>query len=313
MTEFAEIFVTLSTFGEYSEQPIELLKGSGFSYGLNDSGKRMTPEEVSSVCGHCSGLIAGVEKYDACTLSRLPELKCISRVGAGTDNIDRVYAREKGIAIMNTPDAPTAAVAELTLGMILSLLRRLPEVNDAMHVHRWQRFPGRLLSGKTVGIIGLGRIGRRVAELVATFGARVIGTDPDPDIGWMRRNDVKIVTLPDLLTQSDIVSLHAAGSKETPLRLGHSEFSVMKRGSWFINMARGDMVDDRALHAALLSGHIAGTGLDVYPGEPYSGPLCDHPGAILSPHQATLTMETRVAMETEAVQNLLEYLRRQDL
>ena len=308
MTQQADILVTLSTFGEYSDEPVQMLNKSRYTYRLNASGKRMDPKQVLDMARESIGLIAGVEKYDADTLAAFAGLRCISRVGAGIDNIDLAYARENGIAVLNTPDAPTVAVAELTIGMMLAMLRRLPEVNDVMHQRKWQRIPGRLLTGKTVGIVGLGRIGRQVAELVSAFGVTIIAADPYPDAVWVKRQGIDVLPMMDMLSRSDIVTVHAAGSAETPLFFGNNEFSAIRPGGWFVNMARGDMMDDSALFAAIESGHLSGAGLDVYPEEPYTGPLCDHPRVILSPHQATLAMETRIDMETGAVMNLLQYL-----
>ena len=312
MNEFSQILVTLSTFGEHTEEPIRLLEQSGFSFRLNALGRRMKPDEVV-VQGHrCRGLIAGVEQYSAETLSRMPGLKCISRCGVGIDNIDLKAAEYHGITVLNTPDEPPVAVAELTLAMMLSLMRRLPEVDTMMHSRKWQRRPGNLLSGKVVGIIGLGLIGRRVAELIMAFEATVIGSDPYPDDKWIKMHHMEIVELSELLRRSDIVVIHASNTSNHPLVLGGKELSRMKRGAWLINMARGNMVDDKALNRTIDSGHLNGAGLDVYPEEPYSGSLCDNDRVILSPHQATLTTETRIAMEVRATENLVRYLQSLD-
>ena len=308
MSGNADILVTLSTFGEYSSEPIQILKQSGFSFELNKSSRRMLPKEVIEVGHDCIGLIAGVEKYSAETLLQMSSLRCISRCGAGIDNVDLEVAKRLGISILNTPDEPTTAVAELTLTMILSLLRRMPEVNALMHSGKWQRVTGNLLSGKVVGIIGLGRIGKRVAELVLTFGSKVIGSDLYPDMAWTQAQAVEIVERPELFKRADIVTNHASSVSGHQFILGEEVFSMMKPGSWFINMARGDMIDDNALSNAIKSGHISGAGLDVYPDEPYTGVLCDNDRVMLSPHQATLTIETRNAMETRAVENLVNHL-----
>lgn len=303
------IFVTLSTFGEYSEAPIKLLEECGFSFATNPYGRRMAPGEVVQAGRQSLGLIAGVERYTAETLMRLPRLRCISRCGSGLDSIDLDEARRRGIAVLETPDEPVPAVAEMTVALMLALLRQLPKVDALTRRRKWQRVPGRLLAGKTVGLVGLGRIGRKVAELVQPFGAAVIGADPDPDRTWARGHGVIVVDLAVLLARSDIVSIHASGSQDRPLRFGAAELAAMKRGAWLINMARGDMVDDVALADALASGYLSGAGLDVFPQEPYRGPLCDSDRVILSPHQATLTRETRAAMELRAVENLLGALR----
>lgn len=301
------IFVTLSTFAEFAQTPLERLKQSGYPYQINASGKRMTPAGVIEKAGDCTGLIAGVEPYSEETLARMPYLKCISRVGVGTDSIDHTACQKRGIAILNTPDEPAIAVAELTVGGILALLRRLKILTDLTKARQWKRISGNLLQGKCVGIIGLGRIGKRVAVLLKAFGVRIVAYDPVQDDEWARKNDTAYVTLGNLLRSSDIVCLHASGG-DGKLRIGRSELDVMKQGALLISMARGNMVDDVALAEALKSGKMGGAALDVYPEEPYTGPLCDCEQVIMTPHEATLTIETRVAMEDHAVENLINYL-----
>ncbi len=304
-----DILVTLSTFSVDSDEPLRLLKESGFTFRTNPYGRRMKSEEVVELGRNCRGVVASVERYTAETLSQMPNLRCISRSGVGVDNIDLEEAKRRGIAVLNTPNEPTTAVAELTLTIMLGLMRQLPKMDSLMHGRKWERVTGHLLAGKTIGIIGLGRIGQRVAELLRAFGATAIGVEPYPDTEWAQRFGVEFVDLPTLLARADIVSLHASGTRQHPLCLGAAEFAQMKRGAWVVNMARGNMVDDISLNEALTSGHLSGAGLDVFPEEPYRGPLCDNDRVILSPHQATLTVETRVAMETRAVQNVVQFLR----
>ena len=301
------IYVTLSTFAEYSQTPIDLLEKSGFPYKINSSGKRMTPAEVIELAGSSSGLIAGVEQYSEETLDQLPSLKCISRVGVGIDNIDLAACKKKGISVLNTPDEPIIAVAELTVGCILSLLRKLNTLTELTKSRQWKRIPGNLLQGKLVGIIGLGRIGKRVAGLLQCFGARIIAYDPVVDNKWAQENNVAYVEFETLLQDADIICLHASGSNDK-FKIGRAEFNTMKQGALLVNMARGGMVDDVELAKMLASGKIGGAALDVYPQEPYTGPLCDSDQVVLTPHEATLTIETRVAMETLAVENLINYL-----
>jgi D-3-phosphoglycerate dehydrogenase / 2-oxoglutarate reductase len=308
MQKPVEILVTLSTFGAGSEEPRRLLRQSGFAFKINDSGKRMDPADIVAQGHDCLSLIAGVEKYSAETLAQLPALRCISRCGAGIDSIDLAAAKMRGIAVLNTPDEPTGAVAELTLTMILALLRQLPKVDALTHAAKWQRITGHLLAGKIVGIIGLGRIGRRVAEITKAFGAHVIATEPYPDTTWVDAHSVELVDFPTLLARADIVSIHASHMPGKTMRIGATELAQMKPEALLVNVARGDMVDDAALFDALSSGRLGGAALDVFPNEPYSGPLLHSDRVILSPHQATLTVETRVAMERRAVENALRYL-----
>jgi D-3-phosphoglycerate dehydrogenase len=302
------IFVTLSTFAEYDDEPLRLLEASGIPFRIHGTGKRITTPELVAAGADVTAVVAGVEPYDRCTLEALPALRCIGRVGIGVDAIDLTAARERGIAVVNTPTPPTDAVAELALAMMLSLSRNLPRQSREAAAGRWTRIEAHLLGARRVGVIGLGRIGRRVATLVRAFGAEVWGFDPAPDAAWCAANGVRTVPLDQLLAACDIVSIHAAKSIAAPLRIGASEIARMRKGAILISLGRGDMVDDRAVHAALSSGHLFGAGLDVYPEEPYSGPLIGLDNVVLTPHAATLTVETRTEMEREAVRKTVAFL-----
>lgn len=303
------IYVTLSTFAEYDEGPRRLLEESGVPFRIHDTGKRITTPELLAGGRDAAVVVAGVEPYDRATLDALPALRCISRCGVGVDAIDLDAAREKGIAVLNTPDPPTNAVAELALSMMLSLCRNLPRQAVAARARQWTRLEAHLLGARRVGIIGLGRIGRRVAQLVRAFGAEVWAADPAPDKDWCDRAGVRIVALDAILGGCDVVSIHAARSSAAPLRLDRDAIGRMRRGAILISLGRGDMVDETALHDALVSGHLFGAGLDVYSSEPYDGPLCGLDNVVLTPHAATLTVETRSAMERECVANALAFLR----
>lgn len=303
------IFVTLSTFAEYNDEPLTLLQTSGLPFRIHQTGKRITPAELVSEGQEAVAVVAGVEPYDRATLEQLPVLRCISRCGVGVDAIDLVAARELGIAVVNTPEPPTAAVAELALTMMLSLSRNLPRQGKAARGRQWTRMEAHLLGRRRIGIVGLGRIGRRVADLVRAFGSEVWGVDPAADAAWCEAHGVHLTTLADLLASCDIVSIHAARSSDVPLRIGAQAIATMRRGAILINLGRSEMVDEAALHAALVSGQLFGAGLDVYPHEPYSGPLCDLDNVILTPHAATLTVETRATMEREAVKNAIDFIK----
>lgn len=302
------IFVTLSTFAEYDREPLEMLERSGVPFRVHDTGKRITTPELLALGRDATAVIAGVEPYDRATLEALPNLACISRVGVGVDAIDLDAARARGIAVVNTPGPPTAAVAELALAMMLALCRNLPRQSREAAAGRWTRLEAHLLGARRVGIIGLGRIGRRVAELARAFGADVCGADPVTDEHWCAEHGVRMMGLDALLERSDIVSIHAARSGGAPLVLGAAELARMPRGAILINLGRGDMVDELALHQAVTAGHLSGAGLDVYLKEPYAGPLASLDNVVLTPHSATLTVETRVDMEREAVRKALAAL-----
>jgi len=304
-----DIFVTLSTFCEDSDEPMMVLEQSGFTFNVNSLARRMTSREVIELGGKARAFVAGLEKYDAETISQMPNISCISRCGVGIDNIDMKVAEQRNIEILNTPEEPIIAVAEMTLAMMLSLLRQLPRVNALMRDRKWKRVRGNLLADKTIGIIGMGRIGKRVIELVRAFRARVIVVDPFPDINWARENEVELVDMNELLQRAEIISIHAAPSEDNVCLLDEENIQKIRPGAWLINMARGDMVDDVALASALSSGQLSGVGMDVFSTEPYSGILCDSDRVMLSPHQATLTVETREKMELKAVKNAVDYLK----
>jgi D-3-phosphoglycerate dehydrogenase len=304
-----KILVTLSTFAEYDAAPLHLIEASGVPFSVHKSGKRITTAELVDQGRDATVVIAGVEPYDARTIEQLPALRCISRCGAGVDAVDLAAARARGVTVLNTPDVPTEAVAELAVTMLLAIARNLSRQTGLMRRREWGRIEAHLLQGRRVGLIGLGRIGRRVVELLAPFRPVMLAADPLADRAWAEAHGVMLVSLDELLATSDLVSIHAARRSEAPLRIGAAEIARMKNGAGLVNLARGGMVDEDALHDALASGHLAGAGLDVYGEEPYRGRLCDLDTALLTPHNATLTVETRVAMETEAVDKALRFLR----
>lgn len=301
------VLMALSTFGECGSEPRELLESSGFEIVYNPHGRRLVREEIVELGSDCAGVLAGVEPYDAWVIERMPYLRVISRAGVGTDAVDKTTCVARGIVVRNTPDVVVQPVAELALAMALDLMKRLTSHTEVLKRHEWRKFTGRMLSGATVGVVGLGRIGRRAAELFAAVGASVLGSDPFADPGWAEGVGVQVVPLDELLSRSDVVSLHLSAEG---FHLGATELARMRDGAILLNLARGTYVDEDALYDALASGRLGGAGLDVFPEEPYSGKLCDLDNVVLTPHVATLTRESRAQMELECVQNLIEELSR---
>jgi len=302
------IFVALSTFAENDKRPLQRLEAAGYPLRIHSTGKRITTVELLREGADSSVILAGVEPYDSAILAQLPALRCISRCGVGVDAIDLPVAKQRGVAVANTPGIPTEAVAELALAMFLALNRNLRLQANLMQARRWERTSAHLLEGRTVGLIGLGRIGQRVAQLCSAFNARVLACDPLAEEPLTRSMGITLVSRERLLREADIVSLHASRNTEQPVLIGTEELSLMKRGAILVNLARGEMVDEGALVQALQSGQLAGAGLDVFDAEPYRGPLCDFEQVILTPHSATLTLETRAAMEIQCVENALQFL-----
>jgi D-3-phosphoglycerate dehydrogenase len=211
--------------------------------------------------------------------------------------------------VFNTPDAPTQAVAELTIAHMLNSLRHISTTDSNMRSGKWTPTMGSLLATKTVGLIGVGRIGSAVAKLAQAFGARVIGFDPVVS----SHNSVELLSLDEVLNQSDIVSLHVPINDQTHHIVNASAISRMKPGSVVVNVSRGGLIDESALHDALKSQHLSGAALDCFEDEPYSGPLLQIPGVHVTAHMGSYARETRDLMEVEASTNLVNGLRKRGL
>lgn len=303
-----KILVALQSFGEFSDVPLRMLEQSGAEIIYNQKGHRLCQDEIIELAGDCQGIIAGVEPYDREVLEQLPVLKCISRSGVGIDNIDQEYAKKKNITILNTPDVVVQPVTEMTLALIFDLLRFLTYHTTIIRSGQWKKQAGHTLTNRKIGIIGLGRIGKRVAESLRFFHADVMGYDLYPDTVWAEKHGVRIVDLTTLIKTSDIISLHVSLSAQNPFMLGQPEFAMMKKGTIIINTSRGQVIDETALYEHLSSGHLGGAGLDVFRKEPYTGPLSTLNNVVLTPHISTLTEESRAEMERESVVNLLQFL-----
>ena len=306
--EKEKIFVALSTFGEYGREPLNMLEESGIEFDVNALGRRLVAKEIIDLGASATGIIAGVEPYSENVLNHLPNLRCISRAGVGVDAIDLALAKERNIEIRNTPDVVVRPVVELTIAMIFDLLRKTTLHTELLKAKRWEKFAGNLLQGKTVGLVGVGQIGRAVGEMLVKLHANVIAYDINPSGAWGEKKGIDFVSYLSLIADADIISLHAspAGSGMQPL-IGKKEISFMKQGVMIINTARGSFIDEDALCEGLSNGKIGSAGLDVFPREPYYGQLTQFDNVVLTPHLATLTKESRLQMEIEATQNLLRF------
>lgn len=304
-----KVLTSPSSMGQCGNEPFDLLREHGYEIINNPYGRKLTEDEVVELAKDCIGIVAGVEPLTARVMDALPNLKCISRVGVGMDSVDQEYAKQKGIIIVNTPDGPTRGVAELTLAMTLSLLRKIPQADAAMHQHKWKKQIGNLILGKKIGVIGLGRIGKMVSELFRGIGNPVIGYDPFANREWAKEKGVEIKSFEEVLTEADILTLHIPGNKDKSPVLSLTELNKMKDGAFLINIARGGVVDEDALFTVLKSGKMAGAAIDVYTKEPYDGPLCDLENIIMTPHLGSYAKEGKLKMEIDACQNLIDALK----
>lgn len=295
-----------SSFAQEDATPLRMLEKAGCEIVPNPFGRRLTEDEIIEHLKGIDGLIAGLEPLNERVFTAAPDLKALARVGIGMNNVDQEAAETRGIKVSNTPEGPITAVAEMTLAAMLALSRRLIETNAALHAKEWKKLIGGGVSGSTVLIVGFGRIGGRVAELLEAFGAHILIYDPYLDPGaTMTKGAPRVDSLADGLAAADIVTLHAAGADEI---LGATEFAAMKDGCLLLNSARGELVNEAALVEALNSGKVAGTWFDAFWEEPYTGPLTQFDQALLTPHVGTYTTPCRLGMESAAVVNLLRDL-----
>jgi len=300
LSQSRQILLGPSTFAETNKTPLLKLKERGFEIVPNPFKRKLTKQELFDLLKpSVIGLVAGLEPLDREVLQK-SSLKVISRCGSGMSNVDVKAAKELGIQVFSTPNGPTRAVAELTLGSLLLLLRNIHQMNESLHSGRWDKQTGSELFGKTIAIIGFGRIGQMVAKLALAFGARVQAVDPY--FSGALPEGVRLQSLEEALKEADVISLHCDGN--TPI-LGNEQFQIMKQGSCLLNAARGGLIDETSLMKALDEGKIRGAWLDTFSPEPYQGPLTRYKQVILTPHVGSYTKECRQSMETEAVDNLL--------
>jgi len=304
-----KILASPSSIGQISSKPFELLEANGYEVVRNPFGRKLTKEETINLGKDCVGIVAGVEILDSIVIDSLPNLKCISRVGIGMDNVDVLYAENKGITVLNTPNGPTRAVAELTLGLTLYLLRKIPNAHYDLKNRIWKKQTGNLLYEKKVGVLGLGRIGRMVAEMFRSLGNPVVGYDLYPNLEWAKKNNVEILSLEQLLNQCDIITIHIPGNSDGSPVINQEVLSSLKEGAFLVNVSRGGVIDEEALYKFLTNGKLSAAAIDVFNNEPYSGKFCDLDNVILTPHIGSYAKEGKVKMEVDAVINLINALK----
>ena len=304
-----QVLISTSSFNLANFAQLSDLKKAGVEVKLNPFAARLTEEQVIDLLGTDTiGLIAGLEPLTQNVLKSAKSLKVIARVGTGLDSVDLVAAKELEIIVLNTPDAPTKAVAELTIAHILGLLRHVSQADRQIRSGVWKGLMGSLLETKTVGIVGFGRIGKRVATLLSAFGASVIISDAQ-----VKSGDFQNVGLDELCTRSDIVSLHLPYSEATHHIIDEKRMNLMKKGSFIVNISRGGLVDEAMLLVALKSGHIAGAALDCFEQEPYEGELRNLENVQITAHMGSYARETRDLMEQEASRLLVNALHEKNL
>jgi D-3-phosphoglycerate dehydrogenase len=299
------VLITTVPFGEVDPASLRLLDDAGIEYVLNPIGRRLTEEEMVSLVPGFDLLIAGTEPITDRVMEAGSQLRLISRVGVGLDNVDLLAARARGITVAYTPEGPADAVAELTIGLALMLLRGVHLANTAIRGGVWKRIQGRRLAKVTVGVVGVGRIGRRVIRLLNAFGGHIIANDLEP---VQLDEQVRWVDKLTLYREADIVTLHVPLTRSTRNLLGFQELAMMQSDAFLINTCRGGVVDEAALAVALREGRIGGAAVDTFSHEPYGGELVDIETCLTTPHMGSMSADCRLRMECGASRNAVAFL-----
>lgn len=306
----ARVLITTVPFGAHNNLPLELLASAEAEYSINPLGRRLKEEELAQMAIDAEVIIAGTEPITAMVMKAAPNLKLISRVGIGLDNVDLLAARERGIAVSYTPEAPAPAVAELTIGLILSLLRHTNLANLKMHRGEWDRQMGRRMSEVTIGVIGTGRIGSRVLRRIPVFGTpRTLVNDLNPERKLVPELKLEWVSKEDIYREADVISVHVPMTKQTHNMIGAKQLRQMKPDALLINTSRGGIINESDLYQAMREGHLGGAAIDVFEDEPYGGPLAEIDRCLLTCHMGSMSIDCRSRMEIEATEEVVRFLR----
>jgi len=309
-----KVLITTVPFAEHDRRPLELLAAAGAEVVINPLGRKLKAPELAELAADVDILIAGTEPITEEVMRRASRLRLISRVGVGLDGVDLLAAERHGVRVSYTADAPAPAVAELTIGLMLVLLRSIHVANDQLHAGNWQRIFGRRIPEVTIGLIGLGRIGQRVATCLAGFGStRVLAHDIQPPAAAKRMAHLEWAGQDALLRDADVVSLHVPLTADTHGMIRREHLMQMKPDALLINTARGGIVHEADLAEVMTGGHLGGAAIDVFEEEPYHGPLAAIPRCVLTSHMGSMSIDCRTRMEIEATEEAVRFLTGQPL
>lgn len=303
-----KVLVTATNYSALCAEAKRLLEEAGCEIVENQLGRPHTYEELIPLVGDIDAVVAGVDTWDEAVFKQAPKLKAIARFGVGVDNIDLEQAKAYGIQVTNVPGGNANAVAELTVGLILSMMRSIPALQESAKRAYWDRRVGVELAGRTVGLLGFGNIAQMVARKLQGFDVRLIACDKFPNPAKAEALGVQLVDSDEVLRQSDVVSMHLPSLKETHHMMSDAQFGLMKESAYFVNTARGALVDEKALYRALQGGSIAGAAIDVYEREPVAAdnPLLKLDNLLATPHTAAETEETYRRVGLATAQALLD-------
>ena len=301
-----KILITPRSYGKTDMSVLEKLKAAGFEPVMNPYGQILTKEQMIKEIADCVGVILGVDPMDKDVIDAAPQLKAIAKYGVGTDNIDLKYAQEKGIKVSITRAANANAVADMAFALICACARRLTFINDKCHAKDWTKTMGLDIYGKTIGIMGLGAIGKGVAKRASGFDMKVLAYDVFKDEAFAKANNVTFVEPEEIFKTCDFISLHLPLTEETAKIVNADTLAMMKQNAVLVNTARGGLIDDEALIEALQSRKIAGAGLDVFNEEPPADERWYQlDNIIMGSHAAASTNGASETMSRMATENVI--------
>ena len=305
-----KILVTATSFKPDSDSPaMNKLRSFAGSLVFNPGGKPLSEDELIPLLSDCDGCIAGLDHFTARVIESAQNLRVISRYGAGVDRVDLSAAKARNIVICNTPGANSNAVADLTFALLLCTARKVSVLDRKTREGQWPRSTGIELYGKTIGILGLGAIGKAVARRALGFSMKIMAYDPFIDKKYAESNGIIPADFDMVTQEADFLCLHLPLTGETRHIISEDVMKTMKKGTIIVNTARGGLIDEAAAYKFLVSGHLGGMGLDVYEVEPpQKSPLFELENVVLTPHTASHTIEATTAMAEMSVQNLIDVL-----
>lgn len=308
-----KVFISTYPFGKYDPTPIRILEEKGFEILKNPYTRKLKPEEVAELAEDVDAIIAGTENLTE-LIERNKKLQLISRVGIGLDSVPLQLCKDKGIVVAYTPDAVTMAVAELTIGLMIDVSRKVQMADREMRKGGWSRFVGKRLGESVIGIIGAGRVGLNVIRLLSEFYPKEILIqdlkDKSKEVAAIldpKRIKYSFFSKEEIYRRSDLVSLHVPLTKHTRKMITKKELELFSTDAYLLNTARGELIEEADLIQALSTRKLAGAAIDVFSKEPYSGELTQLENVVLTEHMGSCSYDCRLAMEREASEEVIRF------
>lgn len=309
-----EILITTPSFGQQSREPWQTLEDQGFTVRRPVKPHPLSAADLAEEIGNADAVIVGLDAVKASVFAAAPNLKVVAKHGVGVDNIDCAAAKASGVRVVNAPGSNSGAVADLTFGLMLALARQIIPAHHSTQAGGWDRFTGVELTGRTLGLVGFGRIGQAVARRARAFDMRVVAYDPYLPAEVFPQLDTLQTSLENCIASADFLSLHMPGTPGDAPLLDAAALGTMKQGAFLINAARGGLVDEDALAARLHAGELGGAALDAFSTEPLQqhSAIRTAPNVILTPHIGAFTDQANATMGVMVVEDVARVLRNEE-